>query len=92
MPLMPTQQIIKVMEESEWKLTQKAMDFMTMRNMKMISTQLLEDGFQRQRTAEKLSQHNQAAPKTFFKSLLKSDIIGTVHDYKAIMPDARLTC
>lgn len=80
--LVPCQQLIAIARQSNWELTDEFAEWLKTRFARISQTQLVEDGFNREKRGAKRSQNRNRREHLAFKSLIDSDLIGEVHRFK----------
>lgn len=79
----PCEQLIAVCEESRWELTPEFLQWCRDRLQLCASSQVVEDQFQKLAKANTTQTNKRMAIERMWYALLKSNVLETVHKYKA---------
>ena len=82
MCLVPVQQIVEVLRESADRVTDNASDLFEKKFHRFVTTEALEDGFQRQELAASAAGGNHTlAAQTLMQKLVEKKVLSEVHEY-----------
>ena len=76
------QQVVKIMEAEDWKDTNATQEWAHRKYSSMIQTQIIEDGFQRERKKENTSAAKSFNEHTAWHTLIKKKVLAKVHKFK----------
>ena len=80
------EQLAELLCQANWNLTPEVKGFVEQASKRIISSQLAEDGFNRQKNAPKY-QNRRGNRETAFDTLLQTRVLGEVHRYDEIRHD-----
>ena len=66
--IVPVQQAVGIMKETNWKATTKVKQLYTKKHNRVLGSQIIEDGVQRQRRLEDLKRNRRGTPAAAFKT------------------------
>ena len=80
----PVQQIVEIMKRANWIDSPHVQAWFTKKYSSLIQTQLIEDGFQRERLKETCSGRRQFSCNSAWYTVIKKKVIQTVHKFKYV--------
>ena len=85
---LPVQQLVLAMEENQWELpSQKIIDFLKKKHRRIISSQIVEDAFGRQKGFKALHANRRLKVAGIWDVLQRRKLVGHVHNYRAPKPE-----
>lgn len=88
--LMSVEHLVRCLAEERYEATQKFDDMLKLRFNRLMGTQVLEDGFNRQRRKEELSKNKQGRPQMMMQKLISTSILSGVHHFAEATVDERV--
>lgn len=79
-------QLVKCSEREGWRSTEKLRQFAMQRETGLRASQVVEDGFQRERRMEARGSNDQVSEERVWSELLRKKVLETVHHYQPIDP------
>lgn len=83
-------QVVECLKEEHWTITQRASELFRQRNSRLMGTQALEDGFQRQRRKEQVGQSNQGRAQSIMQAVVERRVLSNCHHFREAQCDERV--
>ena len=81
---LPVQQLVQIMEASGWQATQQVQEWSDKVHAAVLTTQVIEDGFNRAKVPERKGPNKKLHARKLFSTLIEKDALSHVHHYQGL--------
>ena len=78
----PVQQLVEIMKASAWQPTEKVQQWADTVHEAVLTTQVIEDGFNRAKLPERKGSNKKVHARRLFSTLIEKDVLADVHHYQ----------
>ena len=71
----PVQQLVQIMEASQWQQTQRVQEWADTVHAAVLTTQVIEDGFNRAKVPERKGPNKKLHARRLFSTLIEKDVL-----------------